>query len=136
MLILALFFVGTTGCVSIDEHKRLQTAFDQAQAQLAEAENDLAASRARITELEGKLAELNRLIDGNSGGIGALKQERDLLAQQLADLQKKYDQLLALEANTPASPRALTTPFATLPPSIRIFLSLMNGWGWFALSLI
>jgi chemotaxis protein MotB len=98
----------------MDEHKRLQTAFDQSRAQLAEAENDLATARARITELEGKLAEMNKLLDTNSGGIGALKQERDLLAQQLADLQKKYNDLLALGANTPALPENINSALRDL----------------------
>ncbi|MGN6371305.1 MAG: OmpA family protein [Phycisphaerae bacterium] len=105
MLTVGLLLAGTTGCVSMDEHKRLQTAFDQSRAQLAEAENDLNAARARNTELEGKIAELNRLI--GLGGNDALKRERDLLAQQLADLQKKYNDLLALNANTPALPESV-----------------------------
>jgi chemotaxis protein MotB len=102
MLIVGLFFFSSTGCVSMDEHKRLQTAFDQSRAQLAEAENDLNAARARNAELEAKVAELDRLV--GLGGNDALKRERDLLAQQLADLQKKYGDLLALNANTPALP--------------------------------
>jgi chemotaxis protein MotB len=114
LMVLGLFLAATTGCVSMDEHKRLQTAFDQSRAQLAEAENDLNAARARITELEGKLAELNKLMDSSSGGIGALKQERDLLAQQLADLQKKYDQLLALGANSPALPDSVNNALRDL----------------------
>jgi chemotaxis protein MotB len=114
LFVLGLFLAGATGCVSMDEHKRLQTAFDQSRAQLAEAENDLTAARARITELEGKLAEMNKLMDTNSGGIGALKQERDLLAQQLADLQKKYDQLLAMGANTPALPDSVNSALRDL----------------------
>jgi chemotaxis protein MotB len=102
---LAAGLSGLTGCVSTDEHKRLQTAFDQARQQLAEAENDLATARARISELEGKIAELNRLIDTSSGGVGALKRERDLLASQLADLQNKYNDLLKMTQNGPALPQ-------------------------------
>jgi hypothetical protein len=29
LFVLGLFLAGATGCVSMDEHKRLQTAFDQ-----------------------------------------------------------------------------------------------------------
>ena len=105
MLTVGLLLAGTTGCVSMDEHKRLQTAFDQSRAQLAEAENDLNAARARNTELEAKVAELNRLV--GLGGNDALRRERDLLAQQLSDLQKKYGDLLALNANTPNLPESI-----------------------------
>src|SRR5271170_980130 len=105
LLILGLFLAASTGCVSMDEHKRLQTAFDQSRAQLAEAENDLNAARARNTELEAQIAELNRLI--GLGGADALKRERDLLAQQLADLQKKYDDLLALNSGAPNLPESV-----------------------------
>jgi flagellar motor protein MotB len=87
----------------MDEHKRLQTAFDQARSQLAEAENDLNAMRQKVGELEAKIAELNRLLN-NSGDLGALKRERDLLAQQLADLQKKYNDLLAAAQSAPVLP--------------------------------
>jgi flagellar motor protein MotB len=111
-LIVAML-VGLTGCVSADEHKRLQTAFDQARQQLAEAENDLANARAKIAELEGKLAEMNKLLDANSGGIGALKRDRDLLAQQLADLQKKYDDLLKM-GGQPALPEPINAALRDL----------------------
>lgn len=101
-----LSLIGFAGCVSQDEHKRLQTAFDQARAQLAEAENDLAVARARIAELEGKIAELERLLKGNAG-LDGIRRERDLLAAQLADLQKKYNELLALSGTpTMLSPDA------------------------------
>lgn len=112
LLSLGIFLAGSTGCVSMDEHKRLQTAFDQSRAQLAEAENDLNAARAKNTELEGKIAELNRLI--GLGGNDALRKERDLLSQQLADLQKKYDDLLALGANAPALPEAVNNALRDL----------------------
>jgi len=97
---IGLSLAGNTGCVSMDEHKRLQTAFDQARAQLAEAENDLNVARAKITELEAKIAELNRLLNG-TGDLSALKRERDLLAAQLADLQNKYNALLAANTSAP-----------------------------------
>ncbi|HUO07809.1 MAG TPA: OmpA family protein [Phycisphaerae bacterium] len=112
MLIVGLFLAASTGCVSMDEHKRLQTAFDQSRAQLAEAENDLNAARARNAELEARVAELNRLV--GLGGNDALRRERDLLAQQLADLQKKYNDLLALNANTPALPEDINNALRQL----------------------
>ncbi len=99
---MALTLVGFTGCVSQDEHKRLQTAFNQARAQLAEAENDLNAARAKITELQNRIAVLEGLLAGNAGS-SALLHERNLLAQQLSDLQKKYDDLL--KSSTPALPK-------------------------------
>jgi chemotaxis protein MotB len=103
-----------TGCVSADEHKRLQTAFEQARQQLAEAENDLATTRARIAELEARLAELNRLLDNNGSGLGAIRRERDLLAAQLADLQNKYNDLLKLNQNAPALPEPINAALRDL----------------------
>jgi chemotaxis protein MotB len=100
---LALSLSGLTGCAT-DENKRLTTALEQARQQLAEAEDDRRNALAKIAELEAKIAELNRLIDANSGGVGALRRERDLLAQQLADLQKRYDDLVRLGASQPALP--------------------------------
>ncbi len=105
LFLLGVFLAGMTGCVSQDQHKRLQTAFDQSRAQLAEAENDLNAARARNTELEAKIAELNKLV--GLGGNDALRRERDLLAQQLADMQKKYNDLLAMGAGAPALPESV-----------------------------
>jgi chemotaxis protein MotB len=98
----ATFFGSLTGCVSNDEYKRLNTSFEQARSQLAEAENDLAASRAKIADLQAQIAQLDKL-NGNQG-LDAIRQERDLLAQQLADLQKKYNDLLAMAGTAPALP--------------------------------
>lgn len=100
LLGLAASLSGLTGCAT-DENKRLTTALEQARQQLAEAEDDRRNALAKIAELEAKIAELNRLIDANSGGVGALRRERDLLAQQLGDLQKRYDDLSRLGAGQP-----------------------------------
>ncbi len=62
--------------------------------------------------MEAKVAELNRLL--GLGGNDALKRERDLLAQQLADLQKKYNDLLAMGANTPALPESINNALRDL----------------------
>jgi chemotaxis protein MotB len=102
-----------TGCVSNDEYKRLQTSFDQARAQLAEAENDLGKARARIAELEGRIADMDKLLQGNQG-LDALRRERDLLAQQLADMQKKYNDLLALSDKGPQLPDAVNSALRDL----------------------
>lgn len=102
-LALALSLSGLTGCAT-DENKRLTTALEQARQQLAEAEDDRRNAMAKIAELEAKIAELNRLIDANGNGVGALRRERDLLATQLADLQKKYNDLLQLNSDRPALP--------------------------------
>jgi chemotaxis protein MotB len=113
LALLALLMMAATGCVSMDEHKRLQTAFDQARAQLAEAENDLNVARAKIAELDAKIADLNRLLEQN-GGLGALKQERDLLARQLAELQAKYKDLLDSMANKPVLPEDINAQLRRL----------------------
>jgi chemotaxis protein MotB len=100
---LAIALSGLAGCVSAEEHKRLQAAYDQSQAQLAQADNDLAQARKTIDELNKEISRLNGLIDSSSGGVGALKRERDLLAAQLAELQKRYDDLAKLNS-TPLVP--------------------------------
>lgn len=103
VLALAASISGITGCAT-DENKRLTTALEQARQQLAEAEDDRRNALAKIAQLEARIAELNRLLDANSGGVGALRRERDLLASQLADLQKKYDDLLQLGSSGPQLP--------------------------------
>jgi len=97
LVVLGSFLIGATGCVSTSQYKELQTAFDQARAQLAEAENDLSVARLKIAALEARITEMTRLIDAGAGA--AIKAERDLLAKQLAELQKKYDELLKESAN-------------------------------------
>jgi chemotaxis protein MotB len=113
LALLGLFAAGLAGCVSADEHKRLQTAFEQSQEQLATAQNDLRTARTKIAELEGKIAELNRLLDTSSNGVGAVLQERDLLKAQLADLQAKYNDLLKI-AGTPALPQPVVSALRDL----------------------
>jgi chemotaxis protein MotB len=112
LLAAGVLFSGLTGCVSNDEYKRLNASFEQARAQLAEAENDLAKARARITELEGRIADLDRLNGGQ--GLDALKRERDLLASQLAELQKKYDDLLAMSGQEPKLPEPVNAALRDL----------------------
>ncbi|HVX83810.1 MAG TPA: OmpA family protein [Phycisphaerae bacterium] len=111
-LLAATVFSSLAGCVSNDEYKRLNTSFEQARSQLAEAENDLAASRAKIAELEARIAQLDKL-NGNEG-LDAIRKERDLLAQQLADLQKKYNDLLAMADNGPALPEPVNAALRDL----------------------
>lgn len=106
-LALGCTLLAFTGCVSQDEHKRLQTAFDQARAQLAEAENENVQLRAKVAELENKIAELNRLLASTNTGADALR-----LAQQLKDLQDKYNQLLA--NSEPALPIDVTNALRDL----------------------
>lgn len=93
--VLGSTMIGLTGCISMDEHKRLEAAFNQAREQLARAEYDLAARQKEIDALKAQLAEKDRLLAGGLTGVDALKKERDLLAAKLAELQKKYDELLA-----------------------------------------
>jgi len=100
---MAALLAGLAGCVSADEHKRLQTAFDESQTQLAKAERDLSDAQKQIATLNAKIAELNGLLEMKAGGTAALVKERDLLQTQLAELQKKYDDLLKL-SSTPVLP--------------------------------
>ena len=99
LVVLGLFLIGTTGCVSMNQYKELQTAFDEARRQLAEADYNLNVMKQKITALEAKIEEMTRLIKQGAGV--AVKEERDLLAQRLADLQKQYDELLAMKTSSP-----------------------------------
>lgn len=97
--VLGTTLVGMTGCISMDEHKRLEAAFNQAREQLARAEYDLSARQKEIDALKAQLAEKDRLLAGGLTGVDALKKERDLLAAKLAELQKKYEDLLQNAGN-------------------------------------
>jgi chemotaxis protein MotB len=101
--LLAVFGAGLTGCVSADEHKRLQTAFEESRRQLAESENDLRLAQAKISELNGKIAEMDGLLNKSTDGVGALKRDRDNLQAQLDELNRKYSDLLKM-ASAPALP--------------------------------
>lgn len=103
LVLLGVAALGFTGCVSADEHKRLQAAFDQARAQLAESEADLARARARIAELEARIAQLEK---GN-GALAALMKERDLLAERLAKLEADYKKLLETAGQQPVLPETV-----------------------------
>lgn len=99
---LGAVLAGATGCVSMDEHKRLRTAFDQSQRELAEAQSDLAKLRQKISELEAQIAEKDAALRAGLGPYDALRKERDALLQQLKKLQ---DQLRELAAQTPMLPK-------------------------------
>jgi chemotaxis protein MotB len=100
LAILAMCLAGMTGCASMDQYKGLQTAHEQSLQQLAQAENDVKRLKAQVDDLTAKLAELNGLL----GNVDAIKRDRDLLAAQLAELQKKYDALLAANSGAPVLP--------------------------------
>src|SRR3954467_832074 len=104
IVLLTLMLISLTGRVSADEHKRLQTAFDESRRQLAEAENDLRTMQAKVSDLEAKIAELNRLLDASGGGTAALRRERALLAHTPPDLRSRYDQLSRLQQAPVLSP--------------------------------
>ena len=125
---MAALLAGLAGCVSADEHKRLQSAFDESQRQLASAENDLQNAKKQIAELNAKIAELNKLLDTNSGGVAALKRERDLLQTQLAELQKKYDDLLKLNS-TPVLPVGINNMLRDLAAQYPDFLEFDERLG-------
>jgi len=116
---------GLTGCVSMDEHKRLQTAYSESQAELARAENDINNLRRQITELNSRIAELTRLLDANSGASGAL----NALQARLADLQKKYDDLLTKVGSTPALPNSINTLLRDLAAQYPDFMEFDENLG-------
>jgi flagellar motor protein MotB len=89
LAVLAVVAAGFSGCVSMDEYKRLDAAFQQAKQQLAESENDLARLRTQIDGLKAQLAAR----EGISGGIDSLKAENALLQKKLDDLEARYKAL-------------------------------------------
>ncbi len=104
---LAAGLLGVGGCVSENHYQRLQTAFDQAKAQLAAAQNDLTRLRRQIADLKQQIAEKDALLHAQGGGSAALRQERDALQARLAKLQAQYNRLMALAGGAPHLPRAV-----------------------------
>jgi chemotaxis protein MotB len=113
MVCVAAFFTSLAGCVSMDQYKRLQTAFDESQTRLAGADNDLQNARNQIAIMTKQIDELNGLLNKTDSGVKALKDERDLLQAKLTDLQKKYDDLLKL-SSTPVLPVAINAALREL----------------------
>ena len=88
----------------MEEYKAVQSALEQSQAQLAKADHDLQEARKRIDELEAKNAELTKLIDAGANGVGGGSAASAICCSaQLAELQKKYDDLLKM-SSTPLLP--------------------------------
>ncbi len=97
----ALMTASLIGCASMDENKKLQTAVEQARAQLAEAENQRQQAVAESERLQAEIARLQQLLNTmQAGGDG----DRDRLLAQIAKLQDEREQLLKLQAGTPALP--------------------------------
>ena len=95
VLAFGAMLTGTTGCVSQDEHKRLQSAFEQARQQLAEAEHDVDTLRKQVLNLEAQLAEKDAALAAGGKGIDAIKKERDALQAEVARLRDQIEKLLA-----------------------------------------
>lgn len=96
LVALAAAALGMGGCVSQDQYDRLQTAYSEARSQLAEAQHDLDRLRRQMDLVNAQLAEKERLLGEQGGGVQALLKECDLLRQQLAALQARYNKLLKL----------------------------------------
>ncbi len=94
-LALGVALLASTGCVSQDEHKKLQAAFEQSRQQLAEAEHDVDMLRKQVLNLEAQIAELNSALAAGGGGLDALKKQRDALLAENAKLRDQIAQLLA-----------------------------------------
>jgi chemotaxis protein MotB len=102
---LAAALSGLGGCVSADQYKRLETAFNESQDRLAQADADLAKTRKMIDELNAEIARLKGL--DNNSAYDALRRERDMLAARLGDLENKYKELLSL-SSTPIVPQNIS----------------------------
>ncbi|HMD53927.1 MAG TPA: hypothetical protein VKJ65_05205, partial [Phycisphaerae bacterium] len=118
-----------TGCVSEDQYQRLQTAYDQVRAQLAEADDQLATLRGQITQLQAQLAEDEKELAAQGGGNSALSQEIDALKARLAQLQDQYNQLLALAGNAPQLPQSVNDALSRLAEEYPNLLSYDSKLG-------
>ncbi len=106
--------LGLGGCVSEDQYQRLQTAYDQSQAQLAAAQAQLAKLRHEMSSIEAQIAQDNQLLGAQHGGVAALRKERNALEARLAKLQAKYNKLLALAGQAPKLPQAVNNALSQL----------------------
>ena len=106
--------LGLGGCVSEDQYQRLQTAYDQSQAQLAAAQAQLAKLRHEMSSIEAQIAQDNQLLGAQHGGVAALLKERNALEARLAKLQAKYNKLLALAGQAPKLPQAVNNALSQL----------------------
>jgi chemotaxis protein MotB len=113
MVCVAAFLASLAGCVSMDQYKSLQVAYDESQTRLAGADNDLQKQRDQIAVMSKQIDELNNLLKTGDSGVKALKDERDLLQAKLNELQKKYDDLLKL-SSTPVLPVAINAALRDL----------------------
>ena len=106
--------LGLGGCVSEDQYQRLQTAYDQSQAQLAAAQAQLAKLRHEMSSIEAQIAQDNQLLGAQHGGVAALLKERNALEARLAKLQARYNKLLALAGQAPKLPQAVNNALSQL----------------------
>ena len=106
--------LGLGGCVSEDQYQRLQTAYDQSQAQLAAAQAQLARLKHQMSSSEAQIAEDNRVLNAQHGGTAALLKERNALEARLAQLQAKYKKLLALAGQAPQLPQSVNNALSRL----------------------
>ncbi len=106
--------VGTTGCVSQEQYKQLETAFNQMRSQLAAADHQLGVLRGEINDLKAQIAEKDNLLNAQGGGTAALLKEVNALKARLARLQARYNKLLALAGSAPQLPAAVNDALARL----------------------
>lgn len=106
--------LGLGGCVSEDQYQRLQTAYDQSQAQLAAAQAQLQKLRHEMSSIEAQIATDNTLLNAHKGGLTSLLKERNALEARLANLKAKYNKLLALAGQAPQLPKAVSNALSRL----------------------
>jgi chemotaxis protein MotB len=114
LLALGVALSAGTGCVSQEEHKRLESAFEQSRQQLAEAEHDIEGLRTQVQNLEAQLAEKEALLAAGNSGVEALKKERDSLLAEVARLHDQIEKLLANGAGLPALPADINNALQAL----------------------
>jgi flagellar motor protein MotB len=88
--VLLTCLAGFTGCVSMDDYKRLDNALHEARSQLAAADAELATLHRQIDELRAQLAQYQAA----GSGTDALRADNALLKRKLDELLAKYNELV------------------------------------------
>jgi chemotaxis protein MotB len=104
---MAVGALGLGGCVSQDQYDRLESAYTQARAQMAEEQHDLDALRREMARVKAELAEKENLANLEGSGAQAQRAMVDALKARLAKLQDQYNKLLALAGQAPQLPRSV-----------------------------
>lgn len=111
-----------TGCVSQEKYNAMKLDRDQAQAQLAAAQNDLSAARAEADAYKRQIEAMAKDGPASAGLIKNLTDQNSELQKQIADLREQYAKALAMQGQgvgpLPADVRDALMAFARENPDL------------------